>query len=354
MKYLSAPLRVGPLLLALALLLAACGKPTATAPATTAPATTAPVAVATTTAATTAAVAVAPDATAPAATAPAATAPAAASGATIKIGSKNFTEAILVAEMYAQVLEANGFTVERKFNLGATPIAQAAIVAGDIDLYPEYTSTGLLEVLKAKSIADAKEILTAVRKGYEEQFKLTWLDASPFNDTNTFALTKAKATELGVKTFSDLVPLSGKLKLGGPPEFPEREDNKAMLALYGFDPKFGGTNFVQLDAGSLRYEALTRGDVDVILAFGTDGQLNGLGLTTLEDDKHAYPIYQIAPVVRQDVLAANPSMAAILNKLAPALTDTVMSGLNWQVDGPDKKEVAAVATAFLKSQSLVK
>ena len=259
-----------------------------------------------------------------------------------------------MAEMYAQVLEANGFTVERKFNLGATPIAQAAIVAGDIDMYPEYTSTGLLEVLKAKSIADAKEILTAVRKGYEEQFKLTWLDASPFNDTNTFALTKAKATELGVKTFSDLVPLSGKLKLGGPPEFPEREDNKAMLAAYGFDPKFGGANFVQLDAGSLRYEALTRGDVDVVLAFGTDGQLNGLGLATLEDDKHIYPIYQIAPVVRQDVLTANPSIAAVLNKLAPTLTDNVMSGMNWQVDGPDKKEVAAVATAFLKSQGLVK
>ena len=326
MKYLFTPLRVGPLLLTLALLLAACGKPTATTPPTTAPAT----------------------------AAPAATAPATTGGATIKIGSKNFTEAILVAEMYAQVLEANGFTVERKFNLGATPIAQAAIVAGDIDMYPEYTSTGLLEVLKAKSIADAKEILTAVRKGYEEQFKLTWLDASPFNDTNTFALTKAKATELGVKTFSDLVPLSGKLKLGGPPEFPEREDNKAMLAAYGFDPKFGGANFVQLDAGSLRYEALTRGDVDVVLAFGTDGQLNGLGLATLEDDKHIYPIYQIAPVVRQDVLTANPSIAAILNKLAPTLTDNVMSGMNWQVDGPDKKEVTAVATAFLKSQGLVK
>ena len=346
MKYLFTPLRVGPLLLTLALLLAACGKPTATTPPTTAPATAAPAATAPATAA--------PATAAPATAAPATAAPATTGGATIKIGSKNFTEAILVAEMYAQVLEANGFTVERKFNLGATPIAQAAIVAGDIDMYPEYTSTGLLEVLKAKSIADAKEILTAVRKGYEEQFKLTWLDASPFNDTNTFALTKAKATELGVKTFSDLVPLSGKLKLGGPPEFPEREDNKAMLAAYGFDPKFGGANFVQLDAGSLRYEALTRGDVDVVLAFGTDGQLNGLGLATLEDDKHIYPIYQIAPVVRQDVLTANPSIAAILNKLAPTLTDNVMSGMNWQVDGPDKKEVTAVATAFLKSQGLVK
>jgi osmoprotectant transport system substrate-binding protein len=325
-------LRAGLLALALLIMLAACGQSAATSP-TAAPANT----------------------DAPASTAaPADATPATSAGSTIKIGSKNFTEAILVAEMYALVLEDNGFTVERKFNLGATPIAQAALTGGDIDLYPEYTSTGLLEVLKAQPIADAAGILAAVRKGYEEQFKVTWLDASPFNNTNTFALTKAKADELGVKTFSDLAKISGDLKLGGPPEFPEREDNKAVLAAYGFDPKFSGENFVQLDAGSLRYEALTKGDVDVVVAFGTDGQIAGLGLTALEDDKSAYPIYQIAPVIRQDALAANPGVADALNKLAPALTNDVMSGLNWQVDGPDKKEVAAVASEFLKSKGLIK
>lgn len=326
MAHPSAVRYISPFILALTLLLAACG---ASTPANT----TAPTAPAY------------PEATM--SSAPEST------GATIKIGSKNFTEAILVAEMYAQLLEKDGFTVERKFTLGATPIAQAAIVSGDIDLYPEYTSTGLLEVLKAQPIADAEGILTAVRTGYEEQFKLTWLDASPFNNTNTFALTKAKADELGVKTFSDLVPLSDKLKLGGPPEFPEREDNKAVLADYGFDPKFSGENFVQLDAGSLRYDALTRGDIDVVVAFGTDGQLAGLGLTALEDDKHAYPIYQIAPVIRQDTLAAHPSIAKALNALAPILTNDVMSSLNWQVDGPDKKEVVAVASEFLKSKGLI-
>jgi osmoprotectant transport system substrate-binding protein len=286
--------------------------------------------------------------------APTVPAAAPASGATIKIGSKNFTEAILVAEMYALVLEDHGFKVERKFNLGATPIAQAALLSGDIDLYPEYTSTGLLEVLKQKAIADEAGILAAVRKGYEEQFKLTWLQPSPFNDTTFFALTKAKADELKVKTFSDLVPLSGKLRLGGPPEFPEREDNKAVLALYGFDPKFGGENYVQLDAGSLRYEALTRGDIDVVVAFGTDGQIAGLGLTLLDDDKNGYPIYQIAPVIRQDTLAANPAIADALNAMAPALTNAVMADLNWQVDGPAKKEVAVVAKEFLKSKGLIK
>lgn len=334
MKLVSSPTRIAQSLLVLALLLlAACGQPAASAP-TTAPATPA-----------------GSDATAaPAGDATAAPAP---GGATIKIGSKNFTEAILVAELYAQVLEANGFTVERKFNLGATPIAQAAIVGGDIDLYPEYTSTGLLEVLKAEPIADAQAILEAVRSGYEEQFQLTWLDAAPFNNTNTFAMTSARAGELGVRSFSDLVPLSGELKLGGPPEFPEREDNKAVLAAYGFDPKFGGENYVQLDTGSLRYEALTRGDIDVVVAFGTDGQISGLDLVALEDDKSGYPIYQIAPVVRQDTLAANPGIAEVLNALSPALTNEVMSDLNWRVDGPDKQEIPAVASEFLKGQGLI-
>jgi osmoprotectant transport system substrate-binding protein len=280
--------------------------------------------------------------------------PAPTEAAPVRIGSKNFTEAILVAEMYALALENAGIRVERKFNLGATPVAHTALVNGEIDLYPEYTSTGLLEVLKQAPIADAKGILEAVRKGYEEQFKLTWLEPSPFNNTNALAMTRQRAEELGIRTYSDLVARSGELKLGGPPEFPEREDTKGLMAAYGFDPKFIGDNFVQLDTGALRYEALTKGDIDVVVAFGTDGQINGLGLALLEDDKNYYPIYQIAPVIRQDTLAANPAIAETLNKLAPLLTNDVMSGLNWQVDGPEKKEIADVARTFLQQQGFIK
>ncbi|MFV9505527.1 MAG: glycine betaine ABC transporter substrate-binding protein [Oscillochloridaceae bacterium umkhey_bin13] len=287
----------------------------------------------------------------PAATPPT-TAPAPAA-ARVAIGSKDFTEAILVAELYAQVLEANGFVVERKFNLGATPIAQAALVAGDIDLYPEYTSTGLLEVLKQDAIADEAGILAAIRQGYEQQFQLTWLQPAPFNNSNVFAVTQAKAAELGLATFSDLAAVSGDLSLGGPAEFPERADNQAVLAMYGFDPRFSGDNYVQLGTGALRYEALSRGDVDVIVAFGTDGQLAGLGLRALEDDKKGYPIYQIAPVIRQDTLAANPAITELLNRLSATLTGEIMSGLNWQVDGPDKREIPDVAREFLQGQGLL-
>lgn len=280
--------------------------------------------------------------------------PAPADTAPIRIGSKNFTEAILVAELYALALENAGMTVERKFNLGATPVAHTALVNGEIDLYPEYTSTGLLEVLKQTPLPDAQAILAAIRTGYEEQFNLTWLEPSPFNNTNALAMTRQRAEELGIRTYSDLVARSGELKLGGPPEFPEREDTKGLMAAYGFDPKFIGDNFVQLDTGALRYEALTKGDIDVVVAFGTDGQINGLGLALLEDDKNYYPIYQIAPVIRQDTLAANPAIAETLNKLAPLLTNEVMSGLNWQVDGPEKKEIADVARAFLQQQGFIK
>lgn len=276
----------------------------------------------------------------------------AASGATIKVGSKDFTEEFIVAEMYAQLLENAGFKVERKLNLGGTPIAQAALVKGDIDLYPEYTSTGLLTVLKKPSMTDPKQIFSTVKSGYEQQFKLTWLDASPFNDTQALAMTTAGAQKYGIKTFSDLSQKASQLVLGGPAEFMEREDG-----IKGLQKAYGGFQFKetkQLGTGSLRYQALLNGQIDVVVAFSTDGEIAGDHLALLQDDKTFYPIYNIAPVVRMDTLQKNPKIADALNRLAPLLTDSIMSGLNWQVDGPDKKEPAAVAKAFLTQNGLLK
>lgn len=292
--------------------------------------------------------------TPPATPVPPAGSEAPAAGTTLSIGSKDFTEAILVAELYAQVLENAGFKVERKFNLGATPIAHAALVKGDIDLYPEYTSTGLQEVLKdTNRYADAAAILDAVRNGYEDQFKLTWLQASPFNDTNAFATTPAIAEKYGLKTYSDLAAHAAELRLGGPAEFPDRVDTAGLDEAYGgFVGQF--KEFKPLGTGTLRYDALKNGDVDVIVAFGTDGRIKGDNLVLLQDDKAFYPIYNIAPVVRMDVLAQNPTIAASLDKVAPLLTDEVMSGLNYQVDGPDKKEPGDVIRTFLQQNGSVK
>jgi osmoprotectant transport system substrate-binding protein len=334
--------------LLVALVLAACGQASTGGSATSAPAE-APTAAA---APTTAAEAPTTAAEAPTTAAEATTAPAAggASG-TVKVGSKDFTEEFIVAELYALVLENAGFTVERKINLGGTPVAQAAIVNGDIDLYPEYTSTGLLTVLKKEPIKDPKEVLSTVKQEYEKQFKLTWLDASPFNDTNGLAVTQATADKYGLKTYSDLAAKSSELVFGGPAEFAEREDGiKGLAAAYGgFVPK----ELKQLGTGPLRYDALKNGDIDVVVVFTTDARIAADKLVVLEDDKTFYPIYNIAPVVRQDTLAANPQIADALNKLAPLLTDEVITGLNAQVD-IDGKEYAVVAKEFLDGSGLLK
>jgi osmoprotectant transport system substrate-binding protein len=291
----------------------------------------------------------------PAPAAAATPAPATGGGAqgTIKVGSKDFTEEFIVAEMYAQLLENAGFKVERKLNLGGTPIAHTALTNGEIDLYPEYTSTGLLEVLKKEPIKDANQIVETIRKEYESQYKLTWLSPSPFNDSNTFAVSQDTASKYSLKTFSDLFAKASELRLGGPVEFPERGDTKNLEQTYG--AKISSfKEYKQLGTGSLRYDALKSGDVDVVIAFGTDGRIKGDKLVVLQDDKGAYPIYNIAPVVRQDTLQKYPQIADALNKLAPLLTDEVMSGLNYQVDGPDKLEPGVVAKAFLEQQGLLK
>jgi osmoprotectant transport system substrate-binding protein len=274
-----------------------------------------------------------------------------ASSTPIKVGSKDFTEEFLVGEMYALMLENEGFKVERKHNLGGTPVAQAAITKGDIDLYPEYTSTGLLTVLKKEPIADPAQILATVKSEYEKQFKLTWLTPSPFNDTNGLAVTQATADKFGLKTYSDLAAKAAELRFGGPAEFAEREDG-----IMGLAKTYGGfvpTELKQLGTGPLRYDALKNGDIDVVVVFTTDARIASDKLVVLQDDKTFYPIYNIAPVVRQDTLQNNPKIAEALNKLAPLLTDDVIAGLNAQVD-IEGKEFPVVAKAFLDSAGLLK
>jgi osmoprotectant transport system substrate-binding protein len=270
---------------------------------------------------------------------------------TIRLGSKNFTEVLIVGEMQALLLENAGFTVERNLNLGATPVAHTALINDEIDLYAEYTSTGLQEVLNdTERYADAEAVYNAVRAGYEEQFGLTWLEPAPFNNTNTFAVTEETAQQYGLRTYSDLAARASELRLGGPPEFPDREDTQGLYEAYG---GFEWAEFRQLDTGSLRYDALLNGDIDVVVAFGTDGRIAGDNLVVLEDDKGYYPVYQLAPVVRSELLETNPQIAEVLNQLAPLLTDEVMAGLNYQVDGPEQMDPADVAAEFLREQGLV-
>lgn len=269
--------------------------------------------------------------------------------ATIRVGSKDFTEQFLIGEMYALVLENAGFKVERKLNLGGTPVAQQALLSNEIDLYPEYTGTGLLTVLKQPVSSDREEVFNTVHDMYLEQFNLVWLEPSPMNNTQALAMTREGAAKYGIKTISDMVAVADQLVMAGPPEFQEREDGlPGLKAAYG---DFNLREYRAVDPG-LRYQALTEGESDVVVAFGTDGEIAAFDLVLLEDDKGLFPPYQVAPVVRQDVLEANPEIETALNTLAPVLTDEVMRELNYEVSG-NQREPADVAREFLTEQGLI-
>lgn len=268
---------------------------------------------------------------------------------TVIVASKDFTEQFILGEMYALLLEDAGYTVTRKLNLGGTPVAQQALLDKQIDVYPEYTGTGLLTVLKLPVMNDKAAVFNTVKQAYETQFGLTWLDAAPMNNTQALAMTKNRAAELGIATFSDMVAKAGELVLIGPPEFAEREDGiPGLKSVYG---EFEFKEFKAVDPG-LRYQALVNGEADVVVAFGTDGEIAAFGLMLLADDKNLYPPYQVAPVIRKELVDQNPEIATILNSLAPLLTDDVMQGLNNEVSG-NGREPAEVAREFLVEKGLI-
>jgi osmoprotectant transport system substrate-binding protein len=266
----------------------------------------------------------------------------------LKVGSKNFTEELILGELYAQSLEHAGIRVTRRLDLGTTDIAMAALRRGEIDLYPEYTGTALLNVLHLPPDSNPVRSYRTVKNAYV-RFGLTWLAPAPMNDTQALATTQAVAGQYSLGTLSDLAPKASSLRLGTVPEFLSRSDG-----LPGLRKRYGGYAFKQIKIvdNGLKYQALEHGDVDVVVAFSTEGQLKADNLVVLEDDKHFFPAYQVAPVVRTAALDANPSAAPALNKVAPLLTDDVMQNLNLQVDGPQKREPADVAHDFLQQNGL--
>jgi osmoprotectant transport system substrate-binding protein len=271
-------------------------------------------------------------------------------GGAIKVGSKDFTEQFILGEMYALVLENQGLKVERKLNLGGTPVAQAGLQSGQIDLYPEYTGTALLTVLKQPASSDQKQVFNTVSKTYKEKFNLVWLDPAPMNNAQALAMTEESAKKYGIKTISDLAAKASQLTIASTAEFQEREDG-----LPGLNKVYGGLKFkklIPLDAG-LRYQALKNGQADVVEAFGTDGEISALKLVVLEDDKKLFPPYQVAPVVRQEVLDKNPGIRNALNTLSPKLTNETMQRLNYEVSGK-QREPAEVAKEFLTKEGLLK
>jgi osmoprotectant transport system substrate-binding protein len=270
--------------------------------------------------------------------------------ATIVVGSKDFAEQFIIGEMYALLLENANFKVERKLNLGATPALQDALVNGKVDLYPEYTGTGLSIVLKMPTRSDPQQVYDTVAKEYKDRYKLIWLDRSPMNNTYALAMPQTSAARYGIKTMSDMAANADKLTMVGPPEMVEREDGlPGIKRVYG---NFELKRFIPVDP-NLRYKALNDMQADVVVGFATDGEISAYNLVVLKDDKGLYPPYQIAPVVRQQTLEAHPTIRNLLNALAPKLTDQVMQRLNNEVTGK-KRAFADVAKEFLVQEGLIK
>lgn len=271
------------------------------------------------------------------------------SGSSIVIGSKDFTESILVSEMYAQILEANGYTVERKQALGGTPIIHESMTAGELDLYPEYTSTGIAMVLKEDVEYDPQVAYDKVKNGYEEQFNMIWLDMTDVNNSQGMAITKEAAETYGVRTLTELSQQASNLRLCATAEFEEREDGLA-----GLKEKLGGFDFASItvyDKG-IKYQVLRNGEADVNVCFTTDADLSVGDIVAIEDDVQFWPPYYLAPVVRGEVLEANPDLADLLNALGAKLDTPTMQALNARVD-IDQEEYAAVAKAFLTQEGLL-
>jgi len=275
-----------------------------------------------------------------------------ASAQTLKVGSKNFTEQFIVAELYAAALAQAGFKVERKINLGGTLVAHEALRTGGIDLYPEYTGTGLGAVMKLQgpTETDPEKAWQTVKAFYEKEYKLTWLKPSGVNNGYAMVVRPETAQTMNLKTLSDLAKVAGKLKLGAGPEFTDRRDGiKGMKEVYGIE--FG--EFRQFAALRLRYEALVQKQIDIANGFATDWQIAAEKFAALADDKGLFPPYYLAPVVRMDTVAGNAKAVEALEKVGTLIDNATMQELNRQVE-VDKKEPRAVAAAFLKAKGVIR
>ncbi|CAM4472446.1 glycine betaine ABC transporter substrate-binding protein [Paenibacillus xylanexedens] len=266
-------------------------------------------------------------------------------GSTIRIGSKDFTENLIVGELYALALESAGYQVERVPNIAGS-IIHSSIVNNDIDMYPEYTGTGLLAVLKMDLMTDPDEVYTTVKEEYKKQFNISWLDYSKANDGAGLVIRTEVSQKLGIKTITDLQKHAGEIRFASQGEVDQRADGiPALEKVYG---KLNWKSSKVYD-NSLKYEVLRNNEADVAPAYTTEGQLvNKDEFTLLEDDKQVCPPYNLAPVIRDNVLSTDPGIAEVINKVSSVLDTDTVTALNAKVD-VDKEEYEDVAKEFYDS-----
>ena len=267
----------------------------------------------------------------------------------ITVGSKNFTEQVILGEIVAQHLEHRlGRRVDRKLNLGGTMLAHQALVAGDIDLYPEYTGTALTTILKLPSTSDPAAAMALVRAEYHTRFGVEWMEPLGFNNTFAMVIRGEDARKSKTATLSEAALYSPGWILGVGYEFQQRSDGLAgLLKTYNL-PILGSPKTMDL---GLLYKALEQQQVNMVAGNATDGQLSVLDVLVLRDDKRYFPPYDCALAVRSVSLEANPPLRQALTELAGLFTDLTMRKLNYQVDGAHRP-VREVAEQFLRDAGL--
>jgi osmoprotectant transport system substrate-binding protein len=271
-------------------------------------------------------------------------------GNRIVVGSKNFTESFILGELIAQQIESHtNLKVERRFYLAGTYICQQAILAGRLDIYPEYTGTALTAVLKQSSGHDRNEVYARVKSEYESRFGLTL--GPPFGFNNTFAMQirGEDARKLNVRTLSEAGQFAPQWRAGFGYEFMERPDGyRGLVATYGLhfaeEPRI-------MDLGLLA-RALKDHQIDFAGGNATDGLIPALDLFALEDDRHYFPPYEAVPVIRKQTLQQHPEIGPALAALGGQISDAEMQQMNYAVDG-QHRDTADVVREFLKSKKLI-
>jgi osmoprotectant transport system substrate-binding protein len=268
----------------------------------------------------------------------------------IVIGSKNFTESLILGELLAQQIEARShLRVERRFYLAGTYICQQAILAGRIDIYPEYTGTALTAILKRQVGGDKAGVYQRVKSEYESRYKLTLGPPFGFNDTFAMEVRGDDARRLGLRTLSQAAGYAPEWRAGFGYEFMERPDGYPGLAA-AYDLHFAEQPRI-MDLGLLA-PALKDHQIDIAAGNATDGLILAFDFAVLEDDKHYFPPYEAIAVVRQETLQQHPEVAAAIAALGDKISDREMQKLNYALDG-QHRDLKDVAREFLRSKGLV-
>ena len=268
----------------------------------------------------------------------------------LTVGSKNFTEQLVLGELLAQYLgRFTSMPIDRRFYLAGTYICHQALLAGRIDMYVEYTGTALVAILKEKPVSDHAAVFNTVKDLYARRFGLEVFPSLGFDNTFAMVMRGNDARRLNLKTLSDAAAISSQLRLGVGYEFIERPDGyKGLAAKYGF--KFAEAPRV-MDLGLL-YRALQNNQVDIVAGSNTDGLIAALDLVVLEDDKSYFPPYDAVPIVRRETLQRHPEVPGALQKLSGQISAEDMRNMNYAVDG-EKKDAALVVKDFLSRKSFL-